>query len=60
MWTLSLCPIGDYVWHNPCCLKVECLNCGVDMFMTCPTQKNKHLALCMYSKCYELVIHDTR
>jgi hypothetical protein len=38
MWTLSLCSMEDFVWHNPCCLKGECLNCGVDMLMTCLAQ----------------------
>jgi hypothetical protein len=57
MWTLSLCPMEDFKWHNPCCLKGECLNCGVDMLMTCPIKENKHLAHNMQWKCYELVIH---
>jgi hypothetical protein len=47
MWTLSLYPMEDYVWHNPCCLKGECLNCGVNMLMTCPVEENKHLAFFM-------------
>jgi hypothetical protein len=32
MWTSSLCSMEDFVWHSLCCLKGECLNCGVDMF----------------------------
>jgi hypothetical protein len=33
----------DFVWHNMCCLIGECLNKGVDMFMTCLAEENKHL-----------------
>jgi hypothetical protein len=47
MWTLNLFPMEDSAWHSPCCLKGECLNCGVNMFMTCLTEENKHLAICM-------------
>ncbi len=57
MWISSLYLMEDFVWHNLCCLKGECQNCGVDIFMTCHAKMNKHFILCMQWKCYELVIH---
>jgi hypothetical protein len=56
MWALNLCPMEDSIWHNPRCLKGECLNCGVDMLITCPIEENKHLTLYMQWKCYALVM----
>lgn len=42
MWLSSLYLMEDFVWHNLCCLKSECQNCGVNIFMTCHAEKNKH------------------
>ncbi len=58
MWSSILCLLEpDYIWHNLTCLKGECPYCGIDMFMTCPFEKDKHLAFHMQWECYELVVH---
>ncbi len=40
MWNSILCPFDDSPWHNLSCLKVTCVQCGIDMLMTCPIEED--------------------
>jgi hypothetical protein len=58
MWNSIRCPLEpNFIWHNLVCLKGKCLDCGTNMLMTCPFKEDKHLALHMQWKCYELMVH---
>jgi hypothetical protein len=58
MWSSNLCPSEpNSIWRNLVCLKGECLDYGTNMLMTCLFEKDKHLALHMQWKCYELMVH---
>jgi hypothetical protein len=41
MWTSFLCPLEDSTFHNLAYLKGECEDYGIDMLMTCPSEKDK-------------------
>jgi hypothetical protein len=58
MWMSILYPmIEDSQWHNSKCLVGHCIECKVDMLITCPKEESLMCSKLMQWKCYELVIH---
>ncbi len=44
--------------HNLSCLKITCVQCGIDMLLTCPIEEDSICSqLMMQWKWYELVLH---
>jgi len=55
MWTSIMCPTTrDF--HDLKCLQGECLDCGIDMLVTCPTQEDSANDKLMKWKCYEKIV----
>jgi len=44
MWTSLLCPLGHSTFQNSACLKGECEDYGIDMFMTYLSEEDKRSA----------------
>ncbi len=58
MWNSILCLVDESPWHNLSCLKVTCVQCGINMLMTCPIEEDATCSqLLMQWKCCELVLH---
>ncbi len=57
MWVSLLCPTEDGTFHNFTCLKGECEDCGIDMFMTYLGEENRNSEKLMSWKCYQKIVH---
>ncbi len=57
MWVFILCLAKDGTFHNLRCLKGECEDCVINMFMTYHGEENKNNEKLMSWKCYHKVVH---